>query len=309
MASRPAKLLYRFISSTGDQESIPQIVMAREDAKRCIRLLEAGKKLDINIQLTADTGGSYKADNVIAEIRGTELPEEIIIIGAHIDSWALGTGANDNGCNVAMMIDIARQMAKSNIQAKRTIRFALWNGEEQGYFGSHAYTLDHASELDQHKLAISIDIGSGDILGYFTNGRAELLPIMDEILAQVTQLGTFTNMNIPIVGTDNFDFMLQGVPNLVARHKPDLYGLNYHAASDTYDKVNLKSLKTNAAIVASTILQYANMSETQLASTARHDRNAVSRIIEEHKLEYTMKMFDVWNTWVKGTRGLAKQDH
>ena len=84
----------------------------------------------------------------------------------------MGTGANDNGANVCLMIDIARQMKELGIQPKRTIRFALWNGEEQGYFGSWSYTLDNLNTLDKHKMALSVDIGSGAITGFFTNGRA-----------------------------------------------------------------------------------------------------------------------------------------
>ncbi len=304
MASRPAKLLYRFISSTGDEESIPQIVMAREDAKRCIRLLKTGENLGIQLEVKAETGDSFQSHNVIAEILGKKYPDEIIIIGAHLDSWALGTGANDNGCNFSMMIDIARQMKTLNIQADRTIRFALWNGEEQGYFGSEAYTKDHLKELDQHKLAISIDIGSGPILGYFTNGRKELIPLLDQLLTKVEGLGPFHNIDAAIVGTDNFDFMLQGIPNLVARHKPDLYGLNYHASSDTYDKVNLTALKINSAIVASTILQYANLPKEEIDQFKRQSREEVEEIISNQNLEFIMKMFAVWQPWVEGKRGL-----
>ena len=114
-----------------------------------------------------------------------------------------------------MMIDIARQMKKYNIRPKRTIRFALWNGEEQGYFGSWAYTKDHKKELDNHIMALSIDIGSGALSGFFTNGEEKLVAAVDEVLKPVAGLGDFTQLNVPIVGTDNFDFMLQGIGNLV----------------------------------------------------------------------------------------------
>ncbi|MBT8190276.1 MAG: M20/M25/M40 family metallo-hydrolase, partial [Bacteroidia bacterium] len=261
MSSRPKKLLYRFITSRGVDPTIPQFVMAREDAKRINRLIDNGQHIEVTIRVDAQSGNSFTSQNVIAEIPGSEKPEEVIIIGAHIDSWAMGTGANDNGCNVSMMIDIARQMTKLGIQPKRTIRFALWNGEEQGYFGSWDYTREHLDALDKHLMALSIDIGSGGIIGFFTNGREELVRIVDNVLAPVDSLGPFSQINMPIVGTDNFDFMLQGVPNLVGNHKPYNYGLNYHAASDTYDKVDLVSLKKNSAIVAALTLGFANLDE------------------------------------------------
>ena len=302
MSSRPKKLLYRFITSKVTDNKIPQLVMAREDANRCIRTLENNGRLEIGIKIDAEVGGEFISNNVIAEIAGTEKPEEIIIIGAHLDSWALGTGANDNGCNVSMMIDIARQMKKMGIRPKRTIRFALWNGEEQGYFGSWAYTKAYEKEMDKHVMALSVDIGSGAISGFFTNGREKLVEAVDELLKPVAALGEFTQLNVPIVGTDNFDFMLQGVGNLVANHLSASYGQNYHAASDTYDKVDLKSLKRNSAIVAALTLGLANM-DAEKITWKQQSRAEIQAMFERHKLEFTMRMFNVWEAWVSGSRG------
>ncbi|MGB1217736.1 MAG: M28 family metallopeptidase, partial [Saprospiraceae bacterium] len=270
MASRPKGLLYRFITSKTTDNTLPQFVVAREDARLIGELSKEGKQLKLDAELDAEIGKEFKCENVIAEIKGSEKPEEVIIIGAHLDSWALGTGANDNGCNVSMMIDMARQMKELGIQAKRTIRFALWNGEEQGYFGSWAYTKDHLDEMDKHKLAVSIDIGSGQITGFFTNGRSDLKEMVDELaISQSTNGDTLIQLNIPIVGTDNFDFMMQGVPNLVGIHKPQVYGVNYHARTDTFDKVDLKMLKQNSATVGAMILAFANQDEINLPRQTR----------------------------------------
>jgi len=302
MASRPKGLLYRFITSKTTNNKMPQVVMAREDAKRCLRTLKEGDQLSISIKIDAKVGGAFTSHNVIAEIPGSEKPEEIVVIGAHLDSWALGTGANDNGCNVSMMIDIARQMKKLKIQPKRTIRFALWNGEEQGYFGSWDYTRDQEAEMKNHIMALSVDIGSGPISGFFTNGREELVEVVDEVLQPVAALGNFTQLNIPIVGTDNFDFMLQGVGNLVANHLPATYGVNYHAASDTYDKVDLKSLKINSAIIAALTLGFANLEDAKV-TWKQQSRAEIQQLFEATKLEFTMRMFSVWEPWMKGERG------
>ncbi len=302
MSSRPKGLLYRFITSKATDNTMPQFVMAREDAKRCMRTLQLDKQLAINIDIKAQTGDAFTSENVIAEIRGSEKPDEVVVIGAHLDSWALGTGANDNGCNVSMMIDIARQMKKLGIQPKRTIRFALWNGEEQGYFGSWAYTREQARQLDKHIMALSIDIGSGALTGFFTNGQAKLIPALEKVLAPVQALGEFTHLNIPIVGTDNFDFMLEGVANLVGNHKPASYGINYHASSDTFDKVDLKTLKTNSAIIATLALGFANLDEKDI-TWKRQNRAEIQEIFDANKLEFTMRMFNVWTPWVEKTRG------
>ncbi|MEE9374222.1 MAG: M20/M25/M40 family metallo-hydrolase [Saprospiraceae bacterium] len=303
MSSRPNKLLYRFISSKAVDNDMPQLVMAREDAQRCIRILDSGETMHIRIEIDAETGGSFESHNVIGEIRGSEKPDEIIVIGAHLDSWDLGTGANDNGANVCMMIDIARQMKKRGIQPKRTIRFALWNGEEQGYYGSWDYTKEHLKKLDDHKMALSVDIGSGAIIGFFTNGRSELLPILDKVLKPVAGLGSYSHIDAPVVGTDNFDFMLQGVPNLVAVHKPQFYGSTYHSSSDTFDKVDLKQLKMNSAIVAALTLGFANLSEAEAAVLGRQSRPEIQNIFDKNNLEFTMRMFNVWDVWVNKERG------
>lgn len=302
MSSRPNGLLYRFVTKKMMGNDLVQIVMAREHAQRCLRSIRAGHQLSIGVNIDAAIGGHYTTDNVIAEITGSTFPEEVIIIGSHLDSWALGTGANDNGCNVSLMIDIARQMQKLGIKPKRTIRFALWNGEEQGYFGSHAYTQQYAQDLDNHVMAMSIDIGSGGIIGFFTNGREELVRLVDELLKPVEAFGPYENINAPIVGTDNFDFMMEGIPNLVGNHKSANYGQNYHAASDTYDKVDLKSLKINSAIVAAVVLGYANAPETKIPQD-RHSRAQIQSMIEIFDIEYQLRMFGVWDVWTNGERG------
>jgi len=303
MSSRPNKVLYRFLTAMTTDNKLPQLIMAREDAKRCVRSIQSGKQLNVELKIAAKTGPSFTSHNVIAEIPGSEKPEEVVIIGSHIDSWSLGTGANDNGCNVSLMIDIARQMKALNIQPKRTIRFALWNGEEQCFCGSWDYTKDHLAELDNHIMALSVDIGSGGITGFFTNGREELVDIVNQTLRPVAAFGPFAQINAPIVGTDNFDFMLQGVPNLVANHKPQLYGPTYHATTDTYDKVDLSQLKINSAIVAALALGFANLEDDKAEELKRHQRMDIQKLFDDFNLEFTMRMFNVWEAWVDKQRG------
>jgi carboxypeptidase Q len=328
MSSRPKKLLFRHLASRGHNNTLPLVVMARDDASRCIRILDKGGKLNINLNIELTTGGSYTSYNVIGEIKGSEKPDEIVLIGAHLDSWGMGTGANDNGCNVSLVIDIARQMTLSGIIPKRTIRFALWNGEEQCICGSYAYTQQHENELDKHIVIASIDIGSGRITGFFTGYNPELdiettkalesvaslapyddeTPIVEDIPAdterefdkQRPQSRFFQNVDAPIVGTDNYDFMMQGVPNLVGIQEGANYCSDYHSESDTYDKVNLQNLKINSAIVASTILHFANLENVILK---RKNRNEVQKMIEETKLDVPMKAFEYWQGWLDGTRG------
>ena len=232
MSSRPGNTLARHNASLGWANRHPMMMMERDDAARALRLLRAGTPLTLTAVLDIRSGPAYTAHNVIGEIRGSTRPDEIVVLGAHLDSWDLGTGALDNGANSVMVIDIARQIARLGLRPARTIRFALWNGEEQNLNGSYGYTLGHAAELDRHVMASSYDIGTGRITGFFTGGRADLVPVLERALAPVAGLGPFTHLDVPIVGTDNYDFMMQGVPNLVANQESANYGPNYHAGSD-----------------------------------------------------------------------------
>ncbi|MCA9742549.1 MAG: M20/M25/M40 family metallo-hydrolase [Deferribacteres bacterium] len=299
MSSRPKGLLYRHNASLGPDNKKPMMVMEREGAQRALRLLRAGKTLSITAYIDVDDRGPYDSYNVIGEIKGSEKPQEIVVIGAHLDSWGLGTGGNDNGCNVVMMIDIARQMKKIGLKPKRTIRFVLWNGEEQGLVGSWRYTQAHLDEMDNHVMATSIDIGSGRITGFFTNGRADILPAVDKALEPVGGLGPFVNINAPIVGTDNYDFMMQGVANLVGNHDPYNYGPNYHAESDTFDKVDLRQIRVNAAIVAALTYGFANMEVTW----KRQSRADIQNLIDSTDLGVQMGYFNLMPGWLDGSRG------
>ena len=155
MASRPSNTLYRHNVSYGPGNARPMLIMERDAANRALRLLKSGHELQLTVWLDIENGRPYESYNVIGEIRGATKPDEFVVIGAHLDSWGLGTGALDNGANVALVIDIARQIVRLGLQPDRTIRFALWNGEEQGLIGSWRYTQQHAAEMDGHVMASS----------------------------------------------------------------------------------------------------------------------------------------------------------
>ena len=299
MSSRPKNLLYRHNAALGPANKHPLLIMEREAAKRALRLLRKGKTLRLTANIQVKTGGPYESYNVIAEIKGSEKPDEIVIVGAHLDSWELGTGALDNGCNVALLIDVARQITRLGLKPKRTIRFALWNGEEQGMIGSWRYTQKHEKELDRYVMAASFDIGSGRITGFFTNGRPELMRAVEKVLQPVRGLGPFVHVNEPIVGTDNLDFMLQGVGNLVAVQESANYGPNYHARSDTYDKVDLRQLRLNAAIAAAVIYGFAQIE----VDWERQSYEEVQQLVKTTTLEQQLKSMGIWEAWRQGKRG------
>ena len=299
MSSRPRNLLFRHGAALGSKNEHPLLVMEREDAKRVMRLLRAGRNLSLTATIEVEDGYAYTATNVIGEIRGESRPDEIVLFGAHLDSFDLGTGALDNGANVVMLIDIARQITRLGLRPERTIRFVLWNGEEQGLIGSWKYTEQHEAELDNHIVAASFDIGSGRTTGFFTGGRPELVPMVDDYLTPVAGLGPFHQIDVPLVGTDNFDFMIEGVPNLIANQSDANYASNYHAESDTFDKVDQQQLRLNSVIAAAVIWGFAN----DTARLPRQSHEEIEALIGSTDLEQQMKNFAVWDGWADGTRG------
>ena len=299
MGSRPDNLLYRHNVAIGAKNTMPMVVMETDGARRALRLLRAGTPLTLTESLDLETGGPYESWNVVAEIPGTTRANEIVLIGSHLDSWDLGDGALDNGANAVMLVDIARQITRLGLRPARTIRFAMWNGEEQGMEGSGAYVRAHAAELGRHAMVTAFDIGCGRINGFFTNGRADLLPLTAQALQPVAGLGPFAQINAPIVGTDNFDFMLQGVPNLVANQEPASYGPNYHARSDTFDKCDPQQLRLNAVVAAALTWGFAQSPTT----LARDDAATVAALMKSTDLPQQMQTFGLWDGWVSGARG------
>jgi hypothetical protein len=299
MSPYPKNLVSRIFASAVDSNEMRLLMMEREHAQRALRLLRSGHALAMTAMIGIDDGGSYTSTNVIAEIPGTTRPDEIVLFGAHLDSEDLGTGALDNGVNVTMLINIARQIVRLGLEPQRTIRFVLWNGEEQGLVGSWKYTKSHADELDKHIVAASFDIGSGRTTGFFTGGRPDLVALVDNYLGAVAGLGPFQHIDAPVVGTDNFDFMIEGVPNLIAVQSDANYASNYHAESDTFDKVDQYQAKLNSAVAAAVIWGFAN----DTARLPRQTHEEIEAMIEGFDLEMRMKEFGVWDEWASGVRG------
>ena len=139
IATRDNDILYRHTNAVaGEIDRLPMVLVAREDGERIGRLLRAGHEVWADLAIPNQIGGPFQAANVIAEIKGSEKPEEFVVLGAHLDSWELGTGALDNGCNAALVIDALRAIKNSGLKPRRTIRFILFSGEEEGLMGSRA---------------------------------------------------------------------------------------------------------------------------------------------------------------------------
>ncbi len=299
-STRPRGLLYRHPAAMANEAlAPPTAVVSREHAARLLRLASQGE-VRMRLRLESATGGAFESRNVVADIRGRERPDEVVLLGAHLDSWDLGTGADDNGANAALVIDAARAIHDLQLKPLRTIRFVLFTGEEQGMWGSAGYVLRHAKEMDRHNAAVVFDIGTGRTTGFFLNGREDLRQPLEKALSGLSGFELNENPPDAIDGTDNLDFLLSGVPNLVANQDATPYLPNYHAESDTFDKINGRELKANTAIAASLVWWLAENPER---FGRRQTPEEVRKLVTGTKLDVQMKAFAQWDDFQTGKRG------
>ncbi|HVO79598.1 MAG TPA: M20/M25/M40 family metallo-hydrolase [Terriglobales bacterium] len=303
-STRPHDLLYRHTNSTdGEIDRIPMVLVAREDAGRMARLLAAGQKLYADLSIPNRIGGPIPAQNVVAELRGSEKPDEFVVLGAHLDSWELGTGALDNGCNAALVIDALRAIKASGLRPRRSIRFILFSGEEEGMIGSHAYTVSHRTELDRVAGVVIFDSGIGRVTGFSLGGRKDVIAATAALVAPLAQFNATALTTDAEWGTDNFDFLLEGVPTLVANQEEGNYLINYHAMSDTFDKVDLTQLKKHVAEAAAVSFAIADAPD-RLGPRLTHAE--IEQTLRETGLDEQLKIFGMWTEWQTGKRGRSQ---
>jgi Zn-dependent M28 family amino/carboxypeptidase len=210
-STRPRDLVYRHTLTWGTMAPIPIAQVRREDGLRLARLLDTGKALKLRLDLQNKVGGPWQPSNVVAEIKGSANPEEIVLLGAHLDSWDLGTGALDNGVNCALVVEVARAIA-AGPRPRRTIRFVLFNSEEMGPLGSLGYVRAHRAELSNHVAAVIHDIGDGKIVGYLHQRAPGASTHSLKAPRSGRGAGAAGINGEAILGTDNFDFLLRASP-------------------------------------------------------------------------------------------------
>src|SRR6266436_1864033 len=301
IATREHDVLYRHTNAmAGEIDRLPMVLVAREDGERIGRLVTSGHPVWADLSIPNKIGGPISASNVVAEIMGSERPEEFVILGAHLDSWELGTGALDNGCNAALVVDALRTIKASGLKPRRSIRFILFSGEEEGLMGSRAYTVTHSAELDMAVGVVIFDSGTGRVTGFSLGGRRDLIEAATPLVAPLKQFDAATLTTDADWGTDNFDFLLQGVPTFVANQEEYNYLLNYHAMSDTFDKVDLPQLKKHVAEAAGFTFGIAN-SSSRPGPRLHHDQ--IEQTLRETHLDEQLKTFGMWGDWESGKRG------
>jgi carboxypeptidase Q len=252
--------------------TVPQLMIASEHYNRISRLLD-GKvpvrlELDVRSRYIDDTQDAF---NIVAEIPGTDRADEVVMLGAHFDSWHGGTGATDNAAGSAAMMEAIRILKATGLRMRRTVRLALWTGEEQGLLGSRAYVKQRFGDRDTMTLTpeharvsgyFNMDNGAGAIRGVYLQGNDPVRPVFAAWLEPFRSLG-MTTLSIRSVGsTDHVAFDEVGLPGFQFIQDPLEYGSDsHHSNNDVYDRVPAEDMMKNAVIIASFVYHTANRDE------------------------------------------------
>ena len=233
---------------------IPAAAVTAEDAEMMKRLANEGK-VTMHLTLTPQTLPDADSFNVIADWKGTEHPEQVVVVSGHLDSWDLGTGAIDDGAGVAVSMAALEAMKEMGIRPKRTVRMIAWMSEEEGSEGAAQYMKDHATEMGDHAGAIESDLGADHPTGIYYAGKPELGKWLRPVAEVLDRIGAGSLVNAPETGEDISGLTQKGVPSFAPIQDSRFYFNYHHTAADTFDKIDKKHLNENAAIM--TVLAYA----------------------------------------------------
>lgn len=242
---------------------VPTAVLQYEHAQLLLRLAARKQPVELELDLGGKaSAGEVQAHNSMGEIRGSEKPDEVVLLGAHMDSWDLGTGATDNGTGTVAVLEALRAIKASGQKPKRTIRVVLFSGEEQGLYGSKAYAAAHKDELGKLQAVLIHDLGSGRVNGWALQGREDLRPWMARAIAPLQEEGV---KELPLEGSSDSDhapFVKAGVPAFFAiQEQLDYFTSTHHSQTDTFDHVKPADLVQGAAALAITAWELATMDE------------------------------------------------
>ena len=248
----------------GEKEPVPEINLAVEAHGRMQRLIQHDVPVEMEVEVKNVFSKSENVTNVMAEIPGTdpELQDEVVLIGAHLDSWHGGTGAADNASGCIVMMEAMRILIETGIQPRRTIRIALWGGEEQGLHGSRGYvekyirdpeTLDLKPGFDLFDVYFNMDNGSGRYRGIYLQQNEMVRPVFEAWLSPFENLGCNTIAIRNTGGTDHQSFDPLGLPAFQFIQDEIEYDRGYHTLMDTYERLVMDDLKQNAMITAALV--------------------------------------------------------
>jgi carboxypeptidase Q len=251
---------------------LPQVVLSIEHYGRIARTLD--KKIPVTLQMDIDNrfyDDDLNGFNVLGEIPGTDKADEVVMLGAHFDSWHAGTGATDNAAGSAVMMEAMRILKTTGVKVRRTVRIALWGGEEQGLLGSKAYVKEHFADPetmqvrpDHAKLSgyFNVDNGTGAIRGVYLQANEAIAPIFQSWMEPFRNIGMTTLAIRNTGGTDHLSFDAVGLPGFQFIQDPVEYdSRTHHSNQDVYERIQADDMMRNAVIVASFVYSTANRDE------------------------------------------------
>jgi len=246
-------------------KALPTVVMRNEDYGRISRLLADGRAVELEFDIVNRTYPEGRTNyNAIAEIPGSDRADEVLMLGAHLDSWHAATGATDNGIGCAVMMEAARILTALGVKPRRTIRVALWSGEEQGLLGSQAYVREHFGTFEQPKAEFAklagyfnIDAGTGRARGMTVFGPARAAAILREATAPFRDLGLLgatTTRSRQLGGSDHTSFNEAGLPGIGIQQDPIQYNsYTWHTNLDTYERIVEDDVVKSAIVIAGAV--------------------------------------------------------
>jgi carboxypeptidase Q len=280
-SDKPGRMLYTSAYGLYPGGPLPVLSIGKEDAAYLRRLKTTGPvKIALDIRNKLDKTPSIER-NVIAEIPGSDC-KEIVLVGAHFDSWDPAQGADDNGTGVSTVLETARIFKALGITPRCTIRFAFFSGEEEANLGSRAYAKTHADELDRTRAFLLMDSGAQTPLGFVTNGREDLVARMKEILSGPRALGATEISTEADMESDNATFLVAGVPSLTLKVAAGDYEVRHHAITDTFENVDPRALAWDTAVIAIAAYEIAT-AESGLGH--RQSRAEVKELLRKTGLE------------------------
>ncbi|HEY2546115.1 MAG TPA: M28 family peptidase, partial [Candidatus Acidoferrum sp.] len=272
--------------------AVPVVSMTAEDQGQLERYIARGltPKVHFNIQNTF-TNGPVESANVVGEIRGREHPEQVLVVGGHLDSWDLSEGATDNGMGSSCTLGAADAILRSGMKPRRTIRFVLFTGEEQGLDGSFAYVKQHRTEMANHLGSLILDNGQGPVRSFQLGGRDDLIEAFKPFATSLAEIREVKIDDKVEDGTDTLPFSMAGLPGInMDQDSPD-YKYTHHSAADALEAVKPDILAQDATLMALTAYWIADRPERFAAPWS--PEKTVKMLVGQHQ-DGMLKAFGLW---------------
>ncbi|HEX3371493.1 MAG TPA: M28 family peptidase [Candidatus Acidoferrales bacterium] len=286
--------------------AIPVVSITAEDQSQLERYVNAGitPRARFNIQNTF-TNGPVDSANVVGEIRGRENPEQVFVVGAHLDSWDLSEGSTDNGTGSASVLGAADAIMRSGMKPRRTIRFVLFTGEEQGLDGSFAYVKQHRSELPNHLGDLVLDEGQGPVSEFQMGGRDDLVASFQPFSKSLANIREIKVNEKVESGTDTLPFSMAGLPGINMNQDSPDYRYTHHSAADALEAVKPDVLTQNATLMALTAFWIADRPD-RFALPWSPERTA--KMLREQGQYGFLKAFNLWPYGDLGSDEKSKEE-